>query len=454
MHGRALRAAVVTIAVFLTAGTLVGASAVPIGAGSAPVPDSKTPTSGAAAPIAAQQGSQGCSFPTTVTDATGTEVTLQEQPDRIVVLAPSDAQTLWAIGAREAVVGMPIGQYTAYLNGTQGKIDVVADDGSVNTEQVVGLQPDVVFAASVTPNETVAQLRQAGLTVYSTDLATSIEDVYGVTERYGRLTGNCEDANETVSEMRTRVNEIENAVDESDQPPALYYFYNFTAGQGTHINDVMETAGARNIAAQAGITDYEQISAEIVASRNPEWIVHPADSPVPQGQPYSSTAALEENQTVALRTNLIQQPAPRIVYPLTRLARALHPEAMNEANLSAIDFSSQAGATNASGTDAGANATAGTDGTNGTGTGTKAPVAADGGNATVSPTSTADVDAGGTGTTASTAGEGAATEGTGSGTEAGTTGTATTTETTGPGFGLLGAVIALLAVALLARYRD
>ena len=284
MRESSSQVATVTAIVVLSVLTVIGASA-PVGAGPSAASDTVTTAPTATAPIAAQQGSPECSFPVTVTDASGTDVSLREEPERIVVLAPSDAQTLWAIGARGNVVGMPTGQYTSYLNGTQGKTDVTNNDGSVNAEQVVGLQPDIVFAASVTPNETVAQLRGAGLTVYSTGLATSIEDVYGVTERYGRLTGNCEGANETVREMRTRVNEIEEAIDGSDRPPALYYFYNFTAGQGTHINDVLQAAGARNIAAQAGITGYERISAEIVASRNPEWIVHPADSPVPQGQP-------------------------------------------------------------------------------------------------------------------------------------------------------------------------
>ena len=444
MHGCFRRAAAVAIAVLVAASMgFLGASAAPAAADPAPVPGSNAPDPGMTAPVAPQQDSPECSFPTTVTDVTGSEVILQEAPDRIVVLAPSNAQTLWAIGAREEVVGMPMGQYTAYLNGTQGKTNVVREDGSVTTEQVVGLQPDVVFAASVTPNETVAQLRQAGLTVYSTNLATSIEDIYDVTERYGRLTGHCEDANETVSGMRTRVSEIEAAVGESERPPALYYFYNFTAGTGTHIDDVLQTAGARNIAAREGISGYKPINPEVVANRSPEWIIHPDPSPIPQGPPYSSTPALEENRTAALDSNLIQQPAPRIVYPLTELARALHPEAMREANLSSVDFSSQAA--NASGpgtgTDAGANTS-----TNGTSTATESPVAADGGNETVSATTTTGTGAGGT----------EATTAIDSGTTAGGTDelSATETTTTGPGFGLLGAIVAFLTVALFARYRD
>ena len=437
------------------AGTGTGAGT-GIGAGTgAAVGNAAGPVGPAATNLVSAQQDGACSFPVTVTDASGTEVSLQEEPERIVVLAPSDAQTLWAIGARERVVGMPVDQFTSYLNGTEGKTDVTNDDGSVNVEQVVGLQPDVVFAASVTPNQTVSQLRQAGITVYQTALATSIEDVYGVTERYGRLTGACAGANETVEEMRTRVSEIESAANGSDveEPPVLYYFYNFTAGTGTHIDDVVQTAGARNIAVQAGISGYQQVNAEIVASRNPEWIVHPSGAPIPQGQPYSGTTALQENRTVTLEANLIQQPGPRIVYPLTTLARALHPEAMNETDLTPVDFS----ASSASEANANATGAAGA-----TGTATESPIVADGGNATVTETTAAATtttatvsDTGGSGAATTTNGGATTTTGeTEAGTDTGTGASDATTGTSGPGFGLVAGVVALLAVALLVRYRN
>lgn len=392
-----------TWAAVLVAVFLVGVAPI---AGTAPA-SGDTASSPAAVPEpnpqVAQQGA--CSFPVTATDATGSEVTVEDEPERIVVLAPSDAQTLWAIGAQGTVVGLPINQYTSYLNGTDGKTNVVNDDGSVNTEQVVGLEPDLVLTANVTPEATVTQLREAGLTVYSTDVATSIEDIYAVTEEYGRLAGECEGANATVAEMRERVSAVEDAVAGTDRPRVLYYFFEYTAGTGTHIHDVIETAGGRNVAAAAGIQGYQPISDEVVAQRDPEWIVTPSDAQLPRGAPYDGTTALQENRTVELESNYISQPGPYVVIALERLARALHPEAFGETE-----------------TTAGATATE-----------TERPVAADGGeNATAAAT-----DGGETGTT--TTGE------------AGENGT--TTEASGPGFGLAGAVVAFLLAVVLARRR-
>ncbi|MEF8772443.1 MAG: vitamin B12 ABC transporter substrate-binding protein BtuF, partial [Halodesulfurarchaeum sp.] len=56
--------------------------------------------------VTAQSETTDCSFPLTVTDATGEEVEIEEPPESVVTLAPSAAQTMWEIGAQEQVVGI------------------------------------------------------------------------------------------------------------------------------------------------------------------------------------------------------------------------------------------------------------------------------------------------------------------------------------------------------------
>jgi iron complex transport system substrate-binding protein len=57
----------------------------------------------------------GCSFPVSKVDATGTTVSLNKEPERVVTLSPSAAQIMWEIGAKEKVVGVT--QYASYLKG-------------------------------------------------------------------------------------------------------------------------------------------------------------------------------------------------------------------------------------------------------------------------------------------------------------------------------------------------
>jgi iron complex transport system substrate-binding protein len=284
---------------------------------------------------AANATQEDCTFPVTVEDATGTEVTVEERPERVVVLGASAAQTLWDIGARDRVVGMPVKPYTAYLEGSEERTDVVNQDGSINQEAVVGLQPDLVLAPSIVPDATVEQLRAAGLTVYKAPFGRSIEDIYAKIDQFGRLVGNCEEATATREEMQARVETVREAVSGEESPRALYYFYNFTAGNGTFISELVTTAGAENVAASAGVEGYQQLNPEIVADRDPQWLIVQADSPMPAGEPYASTTAVRENNTVLVSADLISQPGPRVVVPLTKMAKAFHPEAYAAANATA-----------------------------------------------------------------------------------------------------------------------
>ena len=275
---------------------------------------------------------ENCSFPVTRTDATGTEVTIEAEPQEIVTLSPSAAQTMWEIGGREKVVG--VSQYAGYLEGADSRTNVSgAGQSYVNTEVVVGLEPDLVIAPNVIPNETVQQLRDAGLTVFKTPFAGSIEDVYAKTELLGRLTGECEGAASTVSWMQDRISTVREAVEGQDRPRVLYTFFGYTAGEGTFVDEIITTAGGRNVAAEANISGYAQISEEVVIQQNPEWIVLNGDDPtVPQSAAYNETDAVKQNRTVVLDRNYVNQPAPRIVRPVTKLAKAFHPEAYAAAN--------------------------------------------------------------------------------------------------------------------------
>lgn len=278
-----------------------------------------------------------CSFPVTATDATGTDMTVSAEPQRVVVLQASAAQVMWEIGAREKVVGMPVKPYTAYLDGSRAKTDVLTAEGQVERETVVGLQPDLVLAPNVVRNETVEQLRRDGLTVYRTDFGRSFEDIYAKTRLFGRLVGRCGSAERTVTSTQSRVRTIRQAVAGEDRPRVLYEFYNFTAGKGTFIDEVIRTAGGDNVAANAGVSGYAKISDEVVAERDPQWLVHPSDAPLPGGEPYASTTAYRRNQTVEVNANYMNQPGPRIVGPLSKLAATFHPEAYAAANATATE---------------------------------------------------------------------------------------------------------------------
>lgn len=392
-----------------------------------------TATNAQVGTVSAQVDGETCSFPVTATDATGTEVTVEDEPEQVVALGPSTAQTLWDVGAREKVVGLPVGPYTAYLNGSANRTDISQADGvTVATEQVVGAEPDLVLAPNIIPNETVETLRSAGLTVFKFGFGSSFADIYEKTNQTGRLVGTCEEAAETVESTRERVRTVREAVESEDSPRVLYpQSGGFVAGNGTFIHEVMETAGGDNIAANAGIQGYQQMSNETIAQRNPQWIVTANATAIPEGEPYASTTAVQQNQTVVVDSNLISQPGPRVVIPMTKIARQLHPEAMQQANLTNATVTAQPVAADGGNATAGTETAVATDGSTPAETTVVETVVVND-SATIAMDNVTDQASNGT------AGSGAETE---------------TTSGNGAGFGVWVAAVALLGAALLVRRR-
>jgi len=266
-----------------------------------------------------------------MTDATGTQVTLQEEPQRVVTLSPSTAQTMWEIGAREKVVGLS--KHASYLDGADSRTQVSTSEQLVSIETVVDLQPDLVLAPHVISNETVEKLRETGVTVYYFSQAETIEDVYEKTHRIGRLTGECSAAEATVSSMNERVDVARHATEGQDRPDVLYLFFGYTAGQGTFINEIIEAAGGNNIAAEANITGYQKVNSELVIQEDPDWIVRNSENPAGlSSDVLNHTAAVQENQTVVVQIEHVNQAAPRIVHAITTLTKRFHPDAYAAAN--------------------------------------------------------------------------------------------------------------------------
>ena len=324
-----------------TATAVVGAALVLVAAFGATVPAAADTGGSGAGASASVDADSHCSYPVTMTDATGTDVTIEEDPDRLVALAPSAAQILWEIGADGEVVGMPQGFYTGYLNGTEGKTDVVTDDGSVIAEAVVGSEPDLVLAPNVVSNETVESLRDSGLTVYRFENAEGLEDVYAKIELYGRLTGNYDEAGRVSARMQGQVEAVRDAVSEEENPRVFFSLGGgYTAGENTFIGQLVEAAGGDNIAAGEinSSSGYGVLSDEVVAREDPEWIVQNGQfGTVPRTAAFNESTAVQEGNVVKVDRNFMTQNGPRNVQPLKQMAQAFHPDASERVDFSAVE---------------------------------------------------------------------------------------------------------------------
>jgi iron complex transport system substrate-binding protein len=306
--------------VLFVAALLVAAVAAPLGAASA--------GHGTVA-ATGEESTQECGFPVSYTDATGAEVTVNDEPQTVVTLGPGATQTMYEIGAEEKIVGATA--LSSYFPDYEDWTDVGVTENRrtrPSVEKIVAVDPDIVIAENIVQDDTVEQLRQAGITVYRFDRATNLEFVYDKVHRTGALVGAHEGAAEAVADMKYEVQIAREAARSGESPNALYVFFGFTTGSNTFIDSIITTAGGTNVAAEAGLSGYKEISDEVVADATVEWLLLNSDSPsVPDREAYQQTIAVQNDQTVVLNANNISQPAPRIVDPIRKLSRTWYPDA-------------------------------------------------------------------------------------------------------------------------------
>ncbi len=307
------------LVVLLAAGPALGGVAVANAPGQAP----------------AQLGDEvSCEFPVELEDADGETVVVEEEPDRVVALQPNAAQHMWSIGAKEKVVGMPVNPSTAYLNGSENRTNILNDEGFSDPETVVDLEPDLVLAPDVVPDETVETLRDANVTVYRYPLINSFEQMYATVEDVGLLAGEFEGAAETTASVAGTIQAIEEAVADEESPRVYYEFFQFTASPGTIDHEVITRAGGENIVQEGDFGPaYGQLSDELLVERDPEWLVLQEGAPIPDSEALQQTTAVQEDQIIRIDSNFISQHGPRTLEPLRTIAEALHPEAIESATV-------------------------------------------------------------------------------------------------------------------------
>ena len=266
-------------------------------------------------------------------DGLGREVTLASPAQRVVSLAPSITEILFAVGAGDQVVGRD--DFSDYPAEASSIDSVGGSMGEYSVEAIVALEPDLVLAAEINTPELVKQLEDLGLTVFYVNNPTSIEEMYGSLENVAALTGH--DVTELIDSLKARVAAVDEKIAPISARPSVFYEIDatdpakpYTYGPGTFGNLLIERAGGFNIGSEAADA-YPQLSLEQIVVANPSIILL-GDSmwgitteSVLARPGWETIEAVKSNQIFPIDDNLISRPGPRLVDGLEALAKILHP---------------------------------------------------------------------------------------------------------------------------------
>ena len=266
-----------------------------------------------------------------VQDMLGRQVSVPSSVTRVVSLAPSLTESVYAVGAGDRLVGVT--QFCDFPGDAATK-PKVGGIYTPNLEAILSLRPDVVLATTEgNREEHIRALERVGLAVYVVrpiDFASVVESI----ARVGRLLGRDAAAGRLVASMRWEAEAISRALDGRPRPRVLYVVWGvplIVPGRHTLITDLIRRAGGESVTGEEPL-DYPRFSVEEALGRRPDRVVlalhrdASADERLREWQHLTLLPAVRQGRVHAVDGDLVHRPGPRIVDGLRALARLLHPE--------------------------------------------------------------------------------------------------------------------------------
>ena len=275
--------------------------------------------------------------PLRVTDEVGRTIILEQNPSRIISLAPSITEILFALGLDREIVGVT--EFCDYPPRARQKPSI---GGFMNPslERIVSLEPDLVIVAKefYRPGF-IRELERLDLPVYVSDPSV-VESVFSALHQLGGVVGRVSEAETLAHRIRSQMEKIRGVLSDYPRRRVLYVLWHdplMSVGPGSFVHELIEQAGGQNIVVGNGMA-YSRLAMETVIARDPEVIIFPDELGESEIRAQKETwrlrwgmlSAVRQERFYVVDADLVHRPGPRLAQGLLELARVIHPEAYGE----------------------------------------------------------------------------------------------------------------------------
>ena len=260
-------------------------------------------------------------------------MTIKAKPLRIVSLAPTATEDLYAVGAGPQVVAVdqnsdyPAAAKRTSLSGL-----------TPNLEAIAKYSPDLVISYQ-DANGLVAGLKKLGVPVLIEPAAATLADAYAQIDQIGQATGHLTQAQQIVTTMKAKIAaEVRQA---GSSHPGLTYYWELTANpyysvtSSTFIGQILGLFGLKSIADAADKASdggYPQLSPEYIVKAQPQ-IIFLADNQAADGgqtpavvakRPgWSAVPAVKDGEVIGLNDDIASRWGPRLPQLVEQIAQAV-----------------------------------------------------------------------------------------------------------------------------------
>jgi len=269
-------------------------------------------------------------------DEIGRKMKIPNSAKRIISLAPSITEILFALGLNEEIAGVT--DFCDYPEAASNKPRIGGFiDPSI--EKIVSLNPELIIGTrDGNRMETIHRLNDLGFSVYVVN-PKGIDGVIKTIQNIGEIVGRVNQSREIIKKIMINKEDVV-ARTRSLRKPKVFFQVGYapivTVGKDTLADDLIRLAGGRSISENESL-NYPTYSIENILSKAPEIIIVSSMNSktdylnlVKMWQNWKSIPAVKKKAIYVVDSNLVDRPTPRIVEGLEALAKMIHPEILRE----------------------------------------------------------------------------------------------------------------------------
>jgi len=271
-----------------------------------------------------------------VTDQLGRQFTVPDNPQRVVALAPSITEIIYALGQENLLKGVTL--YSDFPPAAL-KLPKVGSYVQLNLEKIVALKPDLCIAIKDgNPRVVVRRLESLNVPVYAVD-PRNLETVMQTVLEIGNLLNANQRADFLMQRMRSRVLKVKSLVAKAAYRPRVFFQIGISpivsVGTNTFMHELIVLAGGKNLA--QGTVTYPRFSREQVLVLSPEVLIITSmaraeifEQVKAEWSRWPNMPAIRDHHIFLENSNFFDRPTPRLVDGLELLVKLIHPELFDE----------------------------------------------------------------------------------------------------------------------------
>ncbi|TFE19726.1 ABC transporter substrate-binding protein [Cohnella luojiensis] len=281
----------------------------------------------------ASDESKQTTYPLTVKDTSGQDITFTKAPERIVSTSPSETEILFALGLGDQVVG--VSDYDNFPKEVESK-QKVGGVTEPNMEAIIAANADLVISGISIKDTALEKMRSLGLNVLRTD-PKKVEDVFNNILLIGQISNKQAEAEALVAKMREDVRKVTEATatvkPEDKKKVYIEFSPGWTVGKGEFMDELIAMAGGINIASD--IEGWSAINEEKIIKDNPDVIIYTLNITDESGKKledliqgrsgWDKIKAIADKNLVGLDGDTLSRPGPRITEALLQISNGIYP---------------------------------------------------------------------------------------------------------------------------------